>query len=223
MKGGKHMAKYQGPSFLNGENLQSFNPKKEEIKQDTKDQPKGKKSWIEEDNPFEQKHARELPKEVTHRQEIEKEFRQYLKDKKKMKHIQDSKRSKNYIAPPFEASKVPSPIYGFNPPPQKKKESWDYASLKEELKKENYEFLLFEEYETKELADLWEIVLEDEAPLDITEKQTALRIQAPKVSKRKPRLYRSLSGIIKEDQSGKNFNKHNVPGLFSNRNEKDQS
>lgn len=217
------MAKYQGPSFLNGENLHSFNPKQEEVNQSTEKPSVEKKSWIEEDNRFEQKHVRELPEQVTHRQEVEKEFRQYLKEKKKMKHVYEAKRSKNYIDPPFEASKVPSPIYGFNPPPQRKRETWDYENLKDELKKENYEFLLFEEYETKELADLWDIVLEDEAPLDITDKQTALKIQAPKAAKRKPRLYRSLSGIIQEDQSGKNFNKHNVPGLFSNKKERDQS
>jgi hypothetical protein len=217
------MTKYQGPSFYNGRNPSDFNPKRINSHSTEDDISIDKQSWKEKADLFENEHAQKLPDQVTQRKQIEKEFREYLKEKKRMTQQTQRKRSKHYIAPPFEASKVPSPIYGYKQPPKKETEEWDYSALKEQLKKDNYEFLLYEEYETRELADLWEVVLEEESPLDISDKQTALKIKAPKASKRKPRLYRSLSGIIKEDQSGNNVNKNDVPGLFSSRKDLDQS
>lgn len=207
------MGKYEGPSYFNGEDSFTFDPMKQ-VKLD-KQYKKGnvKKAWIKETDPFENTHSKTLPEQVKRREDIEKGFREYLREKK----IYDQKtRSDHFIAPPFEASRVPSPIFGYKKPSlQQKKEEWDYEALKDELKKENYEFMLFEEYETPELTDLWDMLLQDEPPLDITEEQTSLFLKTPKQSKRKVRLYRSLSGIIEEDQSGANLYKRNVPGLFS--------
>lgn len=209
------MAKYEGPSYFNGEDSISFDPAKKQNKPKSRQyySTKKEKTWRNESATFENTHAKTLPNQVKRREEIEKGFREYLREKKT---FNQKNRSNYYVSPPFEASKVPSPIFGYKEPPVKKKlEEWDYGVLKEELQKENYEFMLFEEYETPELKDLWEMLLEDEPPLDITEEQTSLFLKTPKEPKKNVRLYRSLSGIIEEDKSGANYYKRNVPGFFS--------
>lgn len=222
-KEGSMMAKYQGPSFFNGEHPRPFNPDQESYHtDDEKTSSEEKRSWVEEANRFENKHAQQLPDQMMHRQEIEKEFRNYLKEKKQFHKVYEEKRSKHYIEPPFEASKVPSPIYGFKKPPEKREKVWDYGELKKDMKKEAHEFLLLEEFETPELVELWTGSNEPENKVE-EQKPHTLHIKAPKKNKRKPRLHRSLSGIIEEDQSGANINKRNVPGLFSDRNSSDQS
>lgn len=209
------MAKYNGPSYFNGENPRSFNPevRKKSYNKD-KEQDADKRSWIEEPNPFKNEHAKTLPDEVTRREDVEKGFREYLKEKRKALHNDQNKRTEHYIAPPFEASKVPSPIYGFKKPPLKKKDEWDYKNFREELQKEEYDFLLFEENETPELSKIWNNMLQDKQE-KIKKEAEELPSASVKNMKRKTRLYRSLSGIIEEDQSGENYRKRNVPGFFS--------
>lgn len=219
------MSKYQGPSLFNGERPISFDPvqKKRDKMIQSKETAK-RYSETKDGDPFKHKHAQNLPEQVMQRQEVEKEFRQYLKEKKKAKHIQAAKRSNHYVAPPFEASRVPSPIFGYHNPVRQQKKEWDYEELKSQLQKEEYEFMLFEGYETQELTELWTMLIEDETILEKQEKEkNSLPLQQSKKLPKRTRLSRSLSGIIEEAQSGIDLGKSNIPVLFPIEKDTDQS
>lgn len=234
------MSEYEGPSFFKHTKKQSTKPSTNRLKENLQSfQAKGEE--VEEKNLFTERNSHTLPDQIIKRDEIEKGFQEYLNDKNS---YSQNNRSKHYIAPPFEASKVPSPIFGYKKPLEKKVESWDFTALKEDLKKESFEFLLFEEFETSELKEYWEMQISDtqEKYKDIKESETAkeqsdhdtvfninqsskvkqnsdIKVENPSTRNKRMRLQQSLMNIIKEEQLGKNEKKRNLPGFFSDENE----
>lgn len=227
------MSEYEGPSFFKHKKKQSERPSTNRLKENL--QSFHAREEVEEKDLFSERNSHTLPDQIVKRDEIEKGFQEYLNEKTP---YGQTNRSKYYIAPPFEASKVPSPIFGYKRPSKKEVESWDFSALKENLKKESFEFLLFEEFETSELKEYWEMQVSDtqEKAQDIKEqsvhnivsttKQTSkvkqssdIKVESPNTRNKRMRLQQSLMNIIKEEQLGKNEKKRNLPGFFLDENE----
>jgi len=150
-----------------------------------------------------------LPKHVKSRESVEKGFREYLSHK-------EEARRRGYISPPFEASKVPSPIYGYHKPKKEKKAAVDYDSLKQEMKKETRDLILYEEFVTEELEKEWRKE-KPKAALGEQEKNKDRRGHSKKIAKKTFGLNRTLEAIMEEEKGGNNRLRRNVPGLFEDR------
>ncbi|MFO8069042.1 MAG: hypothetical protein R6U02_03515 [Alkalibacterium sp.] len=150
-----------------------------------------------------------LPKHVKSREDVEKGFKSYLNHK-------EEDRRRGYISPPFEVSKVPSPIYGYHKPKKETKSTFNYEQLKADMRKEKKDFILYEQYVTKELEILWQ----ESTSLSIEEvggskKKVLPQIKSMKLTKKSFGLNRTLAAIMEEEKSGKNSERRNVPGLFN--------
>lgn len=171
-----------------------YNPFFESSRKKALDEKRNKKRSLS----FDEKHT--LPKELKSRDTIEKGFKEYLSNKK----TDEEDFERKYISPPFEVSRVPSPVYGYNRPAKRETVPTDYAQLKKDMIKEACTFILFEEY----------------APLDKPEltkdekKIAAIKEKTKQPIRRGYGLHRSLASIIEEEKSGNNSNKSEVPGLF---------
>ncbi|GEK91443.1 hypothetical protein [Alkalibacterium kapii] len=146
-----------------------------------------------------------LPENIKSREIVEKGFKDYLSN-------QDNKRSKGYISPPFEASKVPSPIYGYHKPKKDTRPIVDYKQLKDEMKKDRRDLILFEAFITEELKSDWLGKIKNQE--DFAEKKQNSRKQLK--AKRIHGLNRTLEDIIEEEKGGKNQKRNHVPGFFNN-------
>lgn len=221
------MVEYDGPSFFKHVKHQSTLESTKRLKANLeKKQPKELES---KENLFSEEHTHSLPNQIQSRGEVEKGFQQYLEETTTT--TGSPNRSKHYIEPPFEVSKVPSPIYGFKKPIKKERENWNYEQLKETLKKTSNEFLLFEEFETAELIAGWNTkeqsnqaeatIQESIEAIDIVnrEKIEPSKKENKQDDKKRMRLHRSLMNIIQEEQLGANKTKREIPGLFSDKNE----
>lgn len=234
-RGGSVMVEYEGPSFFKHAKRQSSDPSTDRLKENlhffksTDQQPTGDREL------FSERSSHTLPDHIIKRDEIEKGFQDYLEEKS----TYNPPRSKHYVEPPFEASRVPSPIFGYKKPLKKDNEDWDYGLLKEKLKKEHFEFLMFEEFETPELTEYWEMQLDDEKKLSPKNKntnslstskeatlaqtkvpfKTEMKKETQNSRNKRMKLQRSLMNIINEEQLGKNKFKSNLPGFFSDENE----
>ena len=227
------MKDYDGPSFLKHTYKQIEHTSTERLKNNmglfqTEDEKANDRKL------FKEKTAHTLPSQIKKRNDIEKGFQEYLNERKSNP---ASTRSEHYIEPPFEASKVPSPIFGYKQPALKQEEKWSYEQLKQELEKPAEDFILFEEFATPELRHQWNIEEQPDSEkhqsLDNTEKSQYS--QQPKTLKeqfslkdtkssenstnKRMRLKRSLMHIIQEEQLGNNEKKRNIPGFFSDENE----
>lgn len=152
-----------------------------------------------------------LPKDLKRKEDIKKEFKEYLNHK-------DEEFTRSYIKPPFEVSKVPSPVYGFKKRSKIKAQSVDYDQLKEKMRKETHEFLIFDEFVTSGLEDKWE----DEYILGETvDRKTQVKIKQAKTkvhenNKKTNGLHRTLASIMEDERSGSNDKRIEVPGFFNN-------
>ncbi|SFB83660.1 hypothetical protein SAMN04488102_10146 [Alkalibacterium subtropicum] len=152
-----------------------------------------------------------LPKHVKSRESVEKGFKEYLSHK-------EEDRRRGYISPPFEASKVPSPIYGYHKPKKEKKPFVDYYRLKEEMKKETRDLILYEEFLTEELENEWQKeTAKDETPPKKAPNRKQGQTKIKKLTRKAYGLNRTLESIMEEEKSGNNRNRRNVPGLFENK------
>ncbi|WP_225744383.1 hypothetical protein [Marinilactibacillus sp. Marseille-P9653] len=220
------MVEYDGPSFFKHVKHQSTLKSTKRLKANLEQkQPRELES---KENLFSEEHTHSLPNQIQSRGEVEKGFQQYLEEKRT---TGLPNRSKHYIEPPFEVSKVPSPIYGFKKPVKKEQDHWNYERLKETLKKASNEFLLFEEFETaapiadwnfKEKQHQSQITIQEST--ESTNKVNQDQIESSKKetkqdAKKRMRLHRSLMNIIQEEQLGANKSKREIPGFFSDKNE----
>lgn len=220
------MVEYDGPSFFKHVKNQSTLKSTKRLKANL--EQKQPKKLDSKENLFSEEHKHSLPNQIQRRGEVEKGFQQYLEEKKT---TGSPNRSKHYIEPPFEVSKVPSPIYGFKKPVKKERDNWNYSLLKETLRKASNEFLLFEEFETTELIADWnakEQLNQSKATVQespkMNDKANEDRLQSSKKEnkqdeKKRMRLHRSLMNIIQEEQLGANKSKREIPGFFSDKNE----
>lgn len=148
-----------------------------------------------------------LPKQVKSRDDVEKGFKDYLNHK-------EEDRRRGYISPPFEVSKVPSPFHGYHKP-KKAHKPIDYIKLKEEMKKEKHDFLIYENYVTKDLEKLWNMSVSNRTGNSKGYKnEQRAQINAKKLTKKSFGLNRTLESIMEEEKSGNNNEKRNVPGFF---------
>ncbi|MGO1475790.1 MAG: hypothetical protein ACTH1V_01925 [Alkalibacterium gilvum] len=159
-----------------------------------------KKEHVSFDNTY------SLPKDIKRRESVEKGFKEYLSDK-------DKNRSKGYISPPFEVSKVPSPIYGYHKPNKFKNPDVDYTQLKEEMKKDSDNLILFKECLTEEKSS---VRINKTKKQDKAVNEEGTPIKKNKKAKKVYGLNRSLADIIEEEKSGNNKERRGVPGLFEN-------
>lgn len=151
-----------------------------------------------------------LPGEVKRKEEIKKEFKEYLE------HPQESF-NRTYIDPPFEVSKVPSPVYGYNKPPKKtKKPTTDYSILKQEMQKKTEEFLILEEYATEPLKEKWGWTSEPEATSELPDQMKIQKAKSTVREKTKKTygLNRTLASIMDDDRNDNINRRSEVPGLF---------
>lgn len=152
-----------------------------------------------------------LPKHVKSRESVEKGFKEYLSHK-------EEDRRRGYISPPFEVSKVPSPIYGFHKRKQETKASVDYDRLKEEMKKETRDLIVYEECLTEELEREWRTEkIKEEKLLQEQSKNNKSRMKPKKLTKKTYGLNRTLEAIMEEEKGGNNEKRRDVPGLFENK------
>ncbi|GEN51367.1 hypothetical protein [Alkalibacterium pelagium] len=151
-----------------------------------------------------------LPGEVKRKEEIKREFKEYLE------HPQESY-NRTYIDPPFEASKVPSPVYGYNKPPrQRKKPTIDYGVLKQEMQKKPEEFLVLEEHATQSLKEKWGWTSESEPFSDLPDQMKIQKAKSVVREKTKKTygLHRTLASIMDDDRNDSINRRSEVPGLF---------
>lgn len=234
-RGGSGVAEYEGPSFFKHSKRQSSNPSTSRLKENLQFF-KSSDQYVDDRGLFSERSTHTLPDQIIKRDEIEKGFQDYLEERKAYHQVN---RSKHYIEPPFEASKVPSPIFGYKKPLKKDRDNWDYLVLKKELEKEHFEYLMFEEFETSELIEYWQMQLNDEAEnlknaenskslsenrqSDLSSSKVPFETEIKKETKnsrnKRMKLQRSLMNIINEEQLGKNGSKRNLPGFFSDENE----
>lgn len=156
-----------------------------------------------------------LPEDIKRKEEIKKEFKDYLTHK-------EEGFDRGYVPPPFEASKVPSPYYGFKKPKTQEKKVVDYTRLKNNMTKKSTEFIILETFSTPQLEAAWKSHIENNDPkrshsvnshkhteaLNKTRKQKVIRSHG---------LHRTLESIMNEEQSGNNNSKRNVPGYFNDK------
>ncbi|WP_208559103.1 hypothetical protein [Marinilactibacillus kalidii] len=212
------MGEYNGPSFMKHAKHHSSHTSTNRLKSNLENKNEHK-SENDEQQIFNEDRTHSLPNQIRSRAEVEKGFQEYLHDKK----ITDTpNRTKHYIEPPFEVSRVPSPIYGFKKPVKKSVETWDYTALTEALKKEPFDFILFEEYVTEEITSFWdkqEHHSKETGSPDKKEFTQTFKTENKQDEKKRMRLHRSLMNIIQEEQLGANASKRNIPGFFSDENE----
>lgn len=155
--------------------------------------------------------SHDLPKHLKSRDELEKEFKDYLSTK-------EESFERKTIAPPFEVSKVPSPVYGYKRPKAKKQEP-NYGQLKQDMEKKPADFIFYEETLPTEVALAWEYEDRSKKPVESKENTPNVHEDVAQV-KVKPQLrrgyglHRTLATIIEEEKSGNNSGKSEVPGLF---------
>lgn len=152
-----------------------------------------------------------LPKHVKSRDDVEKGFKEYLYHK-------EEDRRRGYISPPFEVSKVPSPIYGYHRPKKEEVKIVNYDKLRQDMKKEAKDYILYEDFVTEELNDLWRIEAENEMKEseDVKNRQVS-QYNAKKLTKKSFGLNRTLASIMEEEKGGHNSERRNVPGLFDSK------
>ncbi|WP_161877810.1 hypothetical protein [Alkalibacterium sp. MB6] len=160
--------------------------------------------------------SHDLPKHLKSRDELEKEFKDYLSTK------EDSFERKT-ISPPFEVSKVPSPVYGYKRPKAKKQEP-KYSQLKDDMVKKPAEFIFYEDHVPPEVSAQWGF--EENRQMDVNKDKVQPAKELSKANdnrakvalkpqiKRGYGLHRTLAAIIEEEKSGNNSGKSEVPGLF---------
>ncbi|OJF95756.1 hypothetical protein [Alkalibacterium sp. 20] len=150
-----------------------------------------------------------LPKHVKSRENVEKGFKEYLTHK-------EEDRRRVYISPPFEVSRVPSPIYGYHKPKEQMKNTLNYDKLKADMQKEKKDFIVYEKHVTEELEILWrESTSQSIEEVGDSKKKVLPQIQSMKLTKKSFGLNRTLAAIMEEEISGNNSEKRNVPGLFN--------
>lgn len=157
---------------------------------------------------FDEKHR--LPKDIKSRETIEKGFKDYLSDKQKR---DEENFERRYISPPFEVSRVPSPVYGYNKRPKETKQDIDYEKLKSDMLKKENEFILFESQDYHDDQTIKKPI-EKEIPEEIAQAEK----KAKPTLKKSYGLHRTLESIIEEEKSGNNGDKSEVPGLFLSNN-----
>lgn len=177
----------------------------ESTHKEAKDQPPKKRKHVSFDDSY------SLPKYVKSRDDVEKGFKEYLYHK-------EEDRRRGYISPPFEASKVPSPIYGYHRPKTETARKVDYEELKQSMKKESKDLILYEGYVTEEMEKSWQ----DEAStrMVVTSKHKSKQVSQYKTKKLTKKTYglnRTLASIMEEEKGGRNRERRNVPGLFDNK------
>lgn len=166
----------------------------------------------EKGEPLSFKDSYPLPKELKRKEDIKKEFKDYLTHK-------DEDFTRSYIKPPFEVSKVPSPVYGFKKKPVKSKANpVDYDKMKNELKKAPHDFLIIDQYVTPELEEKWN---GQDALDESVDSQARVKIRQAKTNVRESNkktngLHRSLASIMEDERSGSNNKRLDVPGFFNN-------
>lgn len=151
-----------------------------------------------------------LPGEVKRKEEIKKEFKEYLE------HPQESF-NRTYIDPPFEVSKVPSPVYGYNKRPGKiKKPTIDYGVLKQEMQKKPEEFLILEEYATQSMKEKWGLTSESDPSPELPARMKIQKAKSTVREKTKKTygLNRTLASIMDDDRNDNINRRSEVPGLF---------
>lgn len=130
-----------------------------------------------------------LPKHVKSRDDVEKGFKDYLYHK-------EEDRRRGYISPPFEVTRVASPIHGYHRPKNEEIKTVDYEKLRQDMKKQPKDWLLYETYVTKEIEDVWEneSVNKEKGFHDLESKQVA-EFKAKKLTKKSFGLNLSLIHI----------------------------
>lgn len=157
---------------------------------------------------FNEKHS--LPKDLQSRDSIEKGFKDYLSTKQS----HDEKNfERRYISPPFEVSRVPSPVYGYNERPKNNKQIINYAKLKRDMIKQSSDYLLFEMDTIREAQPK-----QQQTNTDMPKKIARAKEKAKPAIKKGYGLHRTLESIIEEEKSGNNGDKSEVPGLFLSNN-----
>ncbi|MCC5889042.1 MAG: hypothetical protein JJU01_00645 [Alkalibacterium sp.] len=178
----------------------------------TKPKREGKLETPEFESPkFEDRYA--LPEDIKRKEDIKKEFKNYLTHK-------EESFNRGYVAPPFEASKVPSPYHGFKKPKARGKKVIDYSKLKNDMAKQPSDFIILETFSTPELETIWTHQSESCKPQpDKKLKSSSKSFKRPTREKasRSHGLHRTLESIMDEEQSGNNNSKRNVPGYFNNK------
>ena len=153
-----------------------------------------------------------LPKHVKSRESVEKGFKDYLSNR-------EEDRRRGYISPPFEVSKVPSPIFGYHKPKKDTKALVDYDKLKKEMAKETRDLIVYEEFLTEELENQWRTEeSNDEKVFHDPKKKAAFDTKSKKLTKKMYGLNRTLESIMEEEKGGNNRNRRDVPGLFEYKN-----
>jgi len=176
----------------------------ENNEKDAKIQENNAKNHVSFDDPY------SLPKHVKSREKVEKGFKEYLTHKEEV-------RSRGYVHPPFEVSRVPSPIHGYHTPENRPKPYIDYDRLKEEMKKPDTDLILFEKFVTEELEERWRSKAQQSNRKDRENKKHTQKNRPKKISGRAYGLNRTLESIMEEEKGGNNSERRNVPGLFDYR------
>lgn len=147
-----------------------------------------------------------LPKDLKSRESIEREFKDYLSTKQ----AYDEKNfERRYISPPFEVSRVPSPVFGYNERPKDNRRKTNYTKLKRDMLKRPNDYLLFETESAPESS-----IKPRPSTEAIPDKNVQAREKTKPVIKKSYGLHRTLESIIEEEKSGNNGDKSEVPGLF---------
>ncbi|MCC5895153.1 MAG: hypothetical protein JJU16_06780 [Alkalibacterium sp.] len=152
-----------------------------------------------------------LPKDLKRKEDIKQEFKEYLTHK-------DEEFTRSYIKPPFEVSKVPSPVYGFKKRTKTIEHPVDYLDLKNKMRKETHEFLTFEPFVTPELEDKWNVasILDDKVDRSTRVKITKAKTGVRENNKKTNGLHRTLASIMEDERSGSHSERIEVPGFFNN-------
>ena len=147
-----------------------------------------------------------LPKDLKSRESIERGFKDYLSNKQSH---DENNFERRYISPPFEVSRVPSPVFGYNERPKENRRLINYTKLKRDMLKRPDDYLLFETENATE-PEIKSCASTEEIPNKIIRAKEKTK---PAI-KKSYGLHRTLESIIEEEKSGNNGDKSEVPGLF---------
>lgn len=150
-----------------------------------------------------------LPKELKRKEDIKTEFRNYLNHA-------DEDFTRSYIKPPFEVSKVPSPVYGYKKRTKPEVKSFDYSVLKEKMRKESSDFIILDEFVTPEMEAKWQgsDSLNEETDSQTRDKIRQAKNKVRENNKKVNGLNRTLVSIMEDERSG-SHNRIEVPGFFN--------
>lgn len=147
-----------------------------------------------------------LPKDLQSRESIERGFKDYLSTKQSH---DENKFERRYISPPFEVSRVPSPVFGYHERPKENRRQINYTKLKRQMLKSPNDYLLFE------TENATETDFKPYSSIEATSnKMVQTRGKIKPANKKSYGLHRTLESIIEEEKSGNNGDKSEVPGLF---------